>query len=299
MKSLADRIAGIIPQTAHGLSLKAAIANTGNEAPAVRAAFDRLVSNGLARIVRRGRGGAVYIVLADCSVPICAVCQREFTRPPKSKRETCSNHCHAALRHRRATPEQKEKWRKTLSRVQSSPKALARLAAHNQRRWSDPKQHEMLSEQNRKRWKDPESAAIVAAKIRVHHQQPKMRAFYSELRKKDWARPEYAAMVKAKSAASLREQSRRAKISALVKKRWQDPELRAKYTSANSARNTPELRAANAERMRKRWTDPKFRAKMKKAAQMRDNAALHAKAEATRRARGWLKRNRKSKGVHL
>lgn len=261
MKPLADRIFDLIPRTPHGLSLQAAKQAARQDTAHVRAAFDALHDTQRAIIVKRGRGGALYLVHRDTKVLACVVCHTEFTRKPQSKRLTCSRPCHAAYGWR--DPVKAEARRKALSAAQSTPKALARTAATNKRRWAKPEEHEKLAEQSRNRWKDPDFRAVVSAKIRVNHQAPEMRAFYSKKRKEDWARPEYAAMVKAKSAASLREQARRARSSQMMKDRWADPAIRAKFIRANAARNTPELRAKNAARLKAIWSDPVKAAEMR------------------------------------
>lgn len=298
MKSLSERILALMPDTAHGLSLRAAIATTGEGVPHVRAAFTKLADAKMAKIVKRGNGNALYLVKADSPVLACAVCCAEFERGPKSKRETCSNFCHAALRHRRATPEQKELWRETLSRVQSSPKALARTAAHNKRRWADPEQHVRLSKQNRERARirreDPEAFERYRAMMRLINGSPEKKKLYSDLRKQWWADPVMRKKMTEAVNASEAVQEYRRNFGEHNKRRWRDPELRAKYTKANSARNTPELRAATSKRMKKLWKDPKFKAKMSKAGR---DKCTRAKAVATRSERGWWKRNRPQEGA--
>lgn len=248
MKSLTSQILAIVPASTIGLSLSEAMEVLGHDRAHTKAAFDALASCGKIIVVKRGQGGRIFAVQSSTGVLACAVCQREFTRKPKSKRRTCSETCHVKLAWRKNRDERLA----SLRAAGKSPKRVAALAETNRKRWADPAQHEKVSAENRRRWKDPETAAIMAAKIRLNHSKPEMRKFYSDMRKKAWQDPEYAAMVKAKSAASLREQSRRDKLRDLAKQRWADPVFRAKFTAANKARNTPELRAANSARMKAR-----------------------------------------------
>lgn len=237
MRSLADRILAAIPNTPHGLSLRQATEICGSDLAHTRAAFEALDNERRAQLVKRGRGGAIYLVHRDATIPICVVCQTEFERAPKSKRLTCSGHCRSVLNWRNMKPEYRAARTAAIKAAKNTPENKERQRLRNKERWAKPGEREKLSAQNRKRWKDPEASAIIAAKIRLNHQKPEMRKFYSDLRKKDWARPEYAEMVKAKSAASLREQHRRARMGEMLKARWRDPEQRKKLTAANVKRN--------------------------------------------------------------
>lgn len=243
---LSDKISAAIPAGTKGISVAQAVALCGGQLAYVERAFETLAASGSAILVKRGRRAVVHLVDPASGVLSCKVCRREFARKAKSKRVTCSKGCHSSLSW--ADPEKAAKRRASISKAHNTPKAKARLAAHNKRRWSDPEQKEKLAAQNRMEWKKPEKAAIRAAKIRLNHQKPEVREFYSKLRKADWARPEYAAMVKAKSAASLREQHRRAFFSDALKRRWADPVWRAKYTNANKERNRIKAEKAKAKK---------------------------------------------------
>jgi hypothetical protein len=305
MKTLADRIFDLIPRTRCGLSLKDAMAGTRQSQVHVRAAFDALHKAGRGKIVKRGRGGALYLILPSGNVRSCVVCHKEFTPPVgvwrgtvrkrMSTRKTCSRSCHAAygwLAH----PEKREARCKALSAAQSTPEALARTAAHNKRRWSNPEEHEKLREQNSKRWKgNPEKYFEYCARLAIINGTPEKREFYSKLRKENWADPEYAAMVKAKSAASLREQTRRANAGARLKARWGDPVKGERLRQANIAKNNkPENKKRTSERMKKLWQDATYRELM---AEVRQRQSTRAKAVATRKERGWWKRDRPGEGA--
>lgn len=235
--SFQDQIAAAIPAGKVGLSLVAAADIVGGPVPFARKAFEAVAASGRAMLVRRGRGGALFLVHNDAGVLACKMCQREFTRGRKSKRVTCSTPCAMSYGWAKAGPDSAVKRGRAISAALNTPENKARQDAHNKRRWSKPGEREKLAEQNRKEWKRPEKAAIRAAKIALAHQKPEMREFYSKLRKADWANPEYRKMVMEKVSASKKVAAYRARFSQLMKQRWADGDLRQKYTAANRERN--------------------------------------------------------------
>lgn len=266
MKPLADRVLALIPNTSHGLSLKSAVKELRQDIPHVRAAFEALEKSGRARMVRRGRGGALYLLLPTVAVLVCAVesCRREFTRPPASKRVTCSRPCWASFGWR--DPEKAAKRRAKISEVHKTPEALARTAAFNKRRWSKPGEREKLALQNSRRWKGRiEEFERYRAKMRIIQTEPERRKMYSDLRKEWWADPKMRKRMTDAVNASAAVQEYRKNFGKFLKQRWADPEFRAKYTAANRARNTPEKAKKTSKRMKKLWADPLWRAKTSQA----------------------------------
>lgn len=233
----------------------------GRDTAHTRAAFDKLDRAGLARMFRRGRGGALYLAPADAKLLLCAVptCRTEFQRGRKSKRQTCSRKCHAIFAWQ--TPGSRERRSAALKAVGKSPGRVAALFAHNKRRWSDPEQHEKLRRQNSTRWKGrPEAFEEYRARMRILQSTPERKAMYSEMRKAFWRDPVMRKKMRDAATKSLRTQAYRALFSEYLKARWKDPVMREKYTRANAQRNSPELKAKNSKRMKKLWSDPAWRA---------------------------------------
>lgn len=264
MKTLADRIFVVIPDTAQGLSMKAAQRATGQSSAHVRRAFEALHAANRARIVKRGCGGALYLVHPESEVTTCVVCRREFTPPVakrsdsrgvrRSQRKTCSRKCHAALGWL-AHPEKRGDRCKALSAAQSTPKAMARIAAHNKRRWAKPEEHEKLREQNRLRWKDnPEKRFEYGAKLAIINGTPEKKKFYSEMRKAHWADPVKRKKMYDAATASQRVAAYREKLSRITKERWADPVWRAKWAKKQSAhmRNSGQAKRMVAAKTAKR-----------------------------------------------
>lgn len=247
---LSDKIARAIPPGNTGVTIAQAVALCGGQQAHVEKAFEAIAVSGAAIMVKRGRGGVLYLVHPASGVLACKVCRREFARKAKSKRVTCSSHCHAASTW--GTVEQRAARGRAISKALSTPEGKARLAEHNKKRWSKPGEREKLAAQNRREWAKPEKAAIRAAKIRINHGKPEVRKFYSDLRKKDWANPVQRKKMRDAAAASQKVAAYRAHFSEVMKQRWKDGDLRKKYTEANKARNTPELRAASSKRMKER-----------------------------------------------
>lgn len=298
MKALAKTILKML-DGGRRVSFTDAVKATGAGKPFVRVAFQELHDAGVAKILRAGKGrrGTLYLVSADDAAKICANknCGREFNPPHYgSKRVTCSRKCHAAIGWN--DPESAARRRAAISQAHLTPKAKARLAAHNKRRWSDPVQHQMVSEKNseraRIRREDPEAFERYRAMMRIIQNSPTKKRLYSELRKQWWADPVMRKKMTDAVNASQAVQNYRKNFGEHNRRRWQDPELRAKYTAANSARNTPELKAAASERMKKRWADPAFRKKMAKVGKSK---IVRAKARQTRKDRGWFKRDREER----
>lgn len=254
-KRLSQEVFEAIPDTAIGLAMGEARRIVGADSAHVRQAFSELDVAGAATMVKRGKGGALFVVLPHFKTLACAVCHWEYKRSHKSKRLTCSRACHASLGWR--DPDKAAKRRQALKASQNTPKAALRISAHNKKRWSDPKQHDALAAQNRREWQDHEKSAIRSAKIRLKHQRPESRQFYSDLRKKAWADPVMRQKMHDAAAASQKTQAYREKMSAIAIARNKSPEFRAKVIARNKkTANDPTLKKRASERMKALWADP-------------------------------------------
>lgn len=260
LKPLTDDI--VETMESHCLSIVSASAMArlvGEPMTNVAAAFKALDVARRARMLRRGQGkGTLYLASNNHAVPICCVCHREFERPKKSVRLTCSRACHASLGWGGAV--RKAKRIGAIKAQRQTPQGKANSRARNLKRWSDPKQRERASEQNRKRWADPVMKAKMSAAIRNAQRKPEQRALYSAVRKAYWDDPKKRDKMLAGIRKSKSTPEARAKFSKLLKDRWADPVMRAKYTAANKARNE-ENRAASSARLKALHQDPVFKAK--------------------------------------
>lgn len=173
-----------------------------------------------------------------------------------------------------------------IRKSKQTPEAMARLAAHNARRWAKPEEHEKLSRQNRREWAHPDKAAKRAASIKRVWKSPELRQRMRNIRLRDWADPAY----RAKMAEGVRSYWAKPESKALFSKRlsdrWKDPKWRPKFLQhVRNMVRSPEFRAFAAEQTRIRWADPLFKARV--TAWMLDDAKFSraiAKRAATRRA---------------
>jgi hypothetical protein len=249
MKTLADEVLALVGP--NGVSLIEAAKALVADKPSVRAAFLKLDAEGKAIAARsRGQGRAWRLLSLGDKTPVCKICHREFERPRKSKRATCSRECWASFGWH--NPEGKQKRIAAIKRQRASAEGRANTAARNKTLWSDPKQRERLAEWSRKRWSDPEVKAKMSAAIHAVQSKPEMRARYSEIRKAQWKDPVIRERMHEAAKKSQKTQAYREKLRKLVKERWKDPYFREKWTKANAARNTPDLRKAASERMKAR-----------------------------------------------
>jgi hypothetical protein len=201
--------------------------------PSARLALFALEADGRARIVRRGP--AMHLVPADYPHRVCPICRAEVKPKPKSKRVTCSRSCAVALSWKNETTSAQRKA--SIRAERTTPKARARLAAHNKRRWAKPEEHAKLSEQNRRRARDPVVKAQRSIVMSAKNGTPEKRAMYSAIRKAYWADPARRQKMIDGMRRSKQTPEAMAKFSALMKARWQDPVWRAKWTEANKRRN--------------------------------------------------------------
>lgn len=229
-QTLADEILSLLPHYPTGARIQDLTARLAADYPSVRLAFLRLDEEGRARLLRRGRGAGFYLVPIGYGGLICTICRREFTRSKKSKRATCSLACRSALGWRASR--QNEQRCAKISAAHRTPKALARIAEHNRRRWSKPHEREKLSEQNRRQWRDPEAAAKRANSIQKAHSTPAARANASATKKKQWQTPAYRDKTVSAIRRSKGSPEARAKFSKLLRERWQDPVWRQKYLAS-------------------------------------------------------------------
>lgn len=233
LPSLADRVLAALPSFERAPLARDMAARLNTDEPHVRQAFERLESEGRAKIARRGRG--LHLVPADYPVKICPVCRVEYDLPAKSKRITCSRSCGIKLSWQ--MPGVKEKRCAAITSQRRSPEGRANTAERNRKRWSDPTQRERLSEWNRRRWADPYENAKQAVAISEHHRQPEKREAQRQRIKARWD----DAAGREKLVTGIRKSKQtpeaRAKFSKLLKERWEDPVWRAKYTAANIERN--------------------------------------------------------------
>lgn len=144
----------------------------------------------------------------------------------QKKRKTCSRSCAVALSWKK--PGVREAKMASLSKAQSTPKALARLAAHNARRWAKPDEHQKLSEQNRREWRHPERAKKRAAAIKKKNNSPEVLAKFRAAKRELWKNPIYRESNTKAVREALATPENRARASAALRRRWQDPIKRQK-----------------------------------------------------------------------
>lgn len=263
LKTLADEVVDLLPallvERPDGVPLTLIADRLGSDMFNIRNAALQINRDGKADLMRRLTSREWFLVPVKArkfeGYRFCAHCDREFVPPARkrstgctyySNRRTCSRKCWGA--HAWRDPNKAQTRKAAMSRAQRTPKALARVAAHNRRRWSDPKEHKKLSERNRQMWADPVQRALMSQAIAEVQGSPKMRKFYSDLRKRWWKIPEMRrkmceAATRAKSTPEYR-----AYFSELCKKRWRDPIWRKKWMKAVRANG---LKAAAAIRGKK------------------------------------------------
>lgn len=237
MKTLADEILEALPALVEmfpkGPTASELIGWLGASPVSVYAAMKELDADGRAILLRYPESKARYLLPIGHDLgksSICANCGVTFSRPKKSKRRCCTRACSIAWSWTK--PGVAERRRAGIGAERATPKAKARTAAFNRRRWAKPEEHAKLSEQNRREWADPAKKAVRAASIQAAHGTPEKRAFYADLRREEWADPAIRESRIAAMRASKSTPEARAKFSALLKARWQDPVLREKYLAA-------------------------------------------------------------------
>jgi len=239
LPSLADRVLAALPSFETAPLARDVAARLNTDEPHVRQAFDRLETEGRAKIVRRGRG--LYLVPADYPGRICPVCRAEFELPKESKRVTCGRSCAVKLSWR--NPEAARKRRESITAERQTPEARRRIADLNEKRWSRPGERERLSKQAKERWDDPYQAAAMSVAIQKSAQTPE----------------------------------RRAAQSAEIKARWDDAEGRDKLlTGIRKTKGSPEWREQFGDILRARWADPVQRERLLKATEPNRQKAMEA-----------------------
>lgn len=282
MKTLADEILDVLRHPT-GDALRDIAARVRESLPRVRDAAFALDKDGRAILIRRGKGGALFLAGKDYPHPVCRVCHLEFVRKPKSIRVTCSRKCHAAYGWR--DPESAAKRRASIIKARNTPESRAKCTDVNNRRWADPKQREKLSEQNRQRWADPEMRARYGSIQRVRNQTPESRKQASEARKKAWANPETRAKMLKGMRESRASQAHIEKLREAAIDRNKDPAFRAAVAERNRTRmQDPAMREVMRQRMKDRWNDPAMRELMlagcRKGAEERQATEIRAKISA-------------------
>lgn len=230
--TLADEIMGALPSLMavhpQGPTVAILADQLSADSASVRLAVRQLDDDCRAKLCRRGK--AWHLLPADDPTPVCPVCMAAFERPRKSERITCGRSCAVALSWRNeATRERKSQ---AIRAALATPKARARLAAHNKRRWAKPEERAKLSEQNRRYWADPVNRAARSAAIAKQHGTPEYRAKASEIRRRFWRDPVSRRKMVEGIRRSKQTPEARAKFSALLRARWQDPVWRAKWMAA-------------------------------------------------------------------
>jgi hypothetical protein len=241
--SLADRVLAALPGFEHAPLARDMAARLNTDEPHVRQAFERLESEGRAKIVRRGRG--LHLVPADYPGKICPICRVEYVLPKKSKRHTCSRSCSMAWSWRQ--PGTAERRHEALLAAHRTPESRAKKVENNKKRWAKPGEREKLSEQNRQRWADPYQNAKQSVGI-ARSRTPEANAAISKRMKDRWASPEGRKLMEETAALGNAKASSAANRGAAMKRRWEDPEQRAKFAKS-LARAT--AKAAEVTRGRK------------------------------------------------
>jgi hypothetical protein len=231
--SLADRVLAALPGFEQAPLARDMAARLNTDEPHVRQAFERLESEGRAKIVRRGRG--LHLMPADYPGKICPVCRVEYVLPPKSKRITCSRSC--GIKWSWKQPGTAERRYQAMVAARRTPEARARTVEINNKRWARAGEREKLSEQNRKRWADPYQNAKQAVAIQRVNATPEKRELQRQRIKARWDDPAGREKLVGGIRKSKSTPEARAKFSKLLKERWEDPVMRAKYTAGNKERN--------------------------------------------------------------
>ena len=231
--SLADRVLAVLPEFASAPLARDVAVRLYTDEPHVRQAFDRLVNEGRAKIVRRGRG--LHLVPLDHPSLICPVCRAEYELPKKSKRRTCSRTCGVKLSWQ--DPDVAKRRRDSIIAERRSPEARQRTTDINEKRWAKPGEREKLSEQNRQRWADPYQNAKQSVAIQKRALTPERRQAQAERIKARWEDEAGREKLLSGIRQSKQTPEARAQFSKLLKERWEDPVWRAKYTAANIERN--------------------------------------------------------------
>lgn len=244
MPSLADRVLSALPSFEEAPLAKDMAERLRTDEPHVRQAFERLETEGRAKIVRRGRG--LHLVSADYPGLICAVCRAEFTRGKKSKRRACSRECWISLGWRES--KDREARVQLLREAHRTPESRAKKTEVNRRRWADPKQHERLSEWNKRRWADPYTNAAQAVAIQKVRLQPEKRRIASERIKARWDDPAGREKLIEGMHRAHNTPEHKAKLSKLMSERWKDPIMREKMIAANREKNQRRSAAAKAKK---------------------------------------------------
>lgn len=160
-------------------------AHLHTDEPHVRQAFERLESEGRAKIVRRGRG--LHLVPADYAGKICPVCRAEMRKRQHGK--TCSKSCGMKVAWtKRDRDRQGEVLRATRRRQPETFKTFASLR-------NNPEHRRFVAERNRQDWADPEKKMrrVIAMEQAWHGDAAAMRrdrarqqaeGFWSDPRKK-------------------------------------------------------------------------------------------------------------------
>lgn len=266
LRTLADEILAVLPsimiENPHGPRLRIIAQRLGADEASVRRAARQLNVDARADLMRRLDSPEQFLVpiryRKAVGLRYCANCGETFTAPPVktfktgthySDRRCCSRSCGIAWSWTR--PGVKQRRIEAIKTERKSPEAMARLAAHNKRRWSRPEEHEKLSAQNRREWADPVKGALRAQSIKAVNGSPKMVKFYSDLRKAWWKDPAMRQKMLNAAKASQSTQEYRAKLSKLVRERWRDPVWRKKWTEANRIKSRKGV-LAQAEKRRVR-----------------------------------------------
>lgn len=262
MQTLADEIVRELPrmmrQHLDGPQVKHIAAFLAVPDANVREAMRAIKQRESAVVVRYSGSKARHVVPVGhsfgFSARACRYCDLLFEVPPKAKRQCCSRKCSNAWSW--TQPGVRERRVASIRAERTTPKAKARVAAHNKRRWSKPEEREKLREQNRREWADPVKRAKRSAGIQAAHGTVEKRKFYADKRRANWADPDYRERTAESMRAAHRRPEVRAKFSKLLTERWQDPHMRAKYMEANRNRNSAAKRDRASKRMTAFWNDP-------------------------------------------
>lgn len=192
MKTLADELMEVLPQLfdAHpqGVTLKAAADWLGADAAHVRPAFDAVAARGIARLLRKGRGGGLHLVGHEFEGKICIICHREFTPVAKQTR-TCSHSCarHLAWQN----PDMRKRHRESVRRSLQRPDVKKKITEKNRRFSRTPEERARRAECNRKSWGDMESRARRLKSITEAWESKERRKLARQRKLRQWADPEF------------------------------------------------------------------------------------------------------------
>lgn len=194
-------------------------------------------------------------------MPFCInpACGKEFERPNRSVRKTCSGSCAVAVAW--LNPEKRALRVARLKAERATPEAKQRQSEINRKRWAEPGRRERLSEWNRQRWADPEIKASLSKSISRSFTHAR-REQLADLRRKEWRDPEnrrrrMVGLRRVYDSLEWREKGRR-----LMQQRWQNPEWRKKAIQGmRRVSGSPENRRRVSEQTKTLWADPAWRAK--------------------------------------